>query len=376
MHVAQLSQDTVRSLAGFQAGSVPVTTCYLDVDGRRLPTHRDIERELHQLVRAAGLNGNGHRELPASVRKDLQRMEQYVRGLDRKSTRGLAMFSCSDRGLWEVFELPVRVTSQLTIEPVPSVRQLEAVLEEYGPIGVLLTDRQRARLFVFQLGELVDHAELLDVLARHSDDDRGERLKTRQSNQLSEQYHQHVKRAAQLAFDIYQRTRFEHLVVGGPPEVRADLDGCLHPYLRERLAEEVQLPVTASEDQVRRAALDLEERIERRSEAALVAQLRDTLAAGGRAVAGLAPTLQAVCDHRVDRLFVAEGYEAEGWRCACGCLAPVGPRCPACSEKMERVPDVVELAIATVLANSGRVEVCIDNADLDVLGRIGALLRY
>jgi hypothetical protein len=43
---------------------------------------------------------------------------------------------------------------------------------------------------------------------------------------------------------------------------------------------------------------------------------------------------------------------------------------------MQPVPDVVEVAVARALAGRGRVEVCLGNADLDVLGRIGALLHY
>ena len=43
---------------------------------------------------------------------------------------------------------------------------------------------------------------------------------------------------------------------------------------------------------------------------------------------------------------------------------------------MELVDDVVEEAIEAALAQSCRVEVCRDNADLDVLGRVGALLRF
>jgi hypothetical protein len=42
---------------------------------------------------------------------------------------------------------------------------------------------------------------------------------------------------------------------------------------------------------------------------------------------------------------------------------------------MERVDDVVEAAVHEALAQGCRVEVC-QNADLDVAGRIGALLRY
>jgi hypothetical protein len=45
-------------------------------------------------------------------------------------------------------------------------------------------------------------------------------------------------------------------------------------------------------------------------------------------------------------------------------------------EPMERLGDVVEDAVEVALSQGCKVEICIDNADLDVLGRIGALLRY
>ena len=41
-----------------------------------------------------------------------------------------------------------------------------------------------------------------------------------------------------------------------------------------------------------------------------------------------------------------------------------------------RVTDVVEDAIEEALTQGVPVTICVGNADLDVLGRIGALLRY
>jgi hypothetical protein len=43
---------------------------------------------------------------------------------------------------------------------------------------------------------------------------------------------------------------------------------------------------------------------------------------------------------------------------------------------MRRVADLVEEAVDVAVAQSCRVDICTGNADLDVLGRIGALLRY
>ncbi|MEJ7582768.1 MAG: hypothetical protein WKF43_01530 [Acidimicrobiales bacterium] len=53
-----------------------------------------------------------------------------------------------------------------------------------------------------------------------------------------------------------------------------------------------------------------------------------------------------------------------------------GRRCKVCDGQMQEVHDVVADAVDEAMNQSCRVEMCADNADLDVLGRIGALLRY
>ena len=55
-----ITEETVRALAGFRGVDAPVTTCYLDVDGRHLPTHREVQQSFGSLVRHAGLNGHTH----------------------------------------------------------------------------------------------------------------------------------------------------------------------------------------------------------------------------------------------------------------------------------------------------------------------------
>jgi len=105
--------------------------------------------------------------------------------------------------------------------------------------------------------------------------------------------------------------------------------------------------------------------------------LRDAVGAGNGGTAGLEPVLAALVERRVDTLLVSDGFEAPGWRCgSCGYVAVKGRRCPVCNSNMSEVEDVVEEAVEAALAQSCRVEVCRENADLDVLGRIGAVLRF
>lgn len=371
--MAVLTEAAIRELAGIRGDVAPITSCYLDVDGRRLVRHQDVEHELDLLLRSARRRANGHQ----SVHDDIRKIEAFVRaGIDRSATRGLAIFSCAAADLWEVIELPVPVRSQVVINHAPAVGQLESVVQEHEPIGVLLADRQRARLFAFELGRLVEHSELIDELPRDYDA-RGLRERGTPEHHVEELAHQHLRNAARAAFDLWQARGFQHLAIGAPDSIASELEGALHPYLRERLCGRIHVTVGANLAEVRAAAESVEAEVEREREAALVARLKEAAATGRRGVAGLAGTLSALNEHRAERLVVSKGFSQEGWRCPdTGALAAVGPTNPANGVKMQRVEDVVEDAIEQALAQGVPVTICVGNADLDVHGRIGALLRY
>ncbi len=371
--MAVLTEAAVRELAGIRGDVAPITSCYLDVDGRRLVRHQDVEHELDGMLREARLRANGH----SSVHDDLRKIEAFVRGgLDRSETRGLAFFACAASDLWEVIELPVPVRSRVVINHAPAIGQLESVVQEHEPVGVLLADRQRARLFVFALGRLVERSELIDELPRDYDA-RGLRERGTPEHHVEELAHQHLRHAARVAFDLWQAQGFQHLAIGAPDAIANELQGALHPYLQERLCGRIHVGVGASHAEVRAASEAVEAEVERAREAALVARLREAAVTSRRGVAGLAGTLVALNERRVERLVVSKGFAQEGWRCPdTGALAMVGPTNPATGQAMRRVGDVVEDAIEEALTQGVPVTICIGNADLDVLGRIGALLRY
>ena len=369
--MAVISEAAIRELAGIRGGA-PITSCYLDVDGRRLVRRQDVEHELDVVMRSAKQRANGDR----SVHDDLRRIEAFVRGgVDRSATRGLAIFACAATDLWKVIELPKPVRTCVVINHAPAVGQLESMLQEHEPIGVLLADKQRAELYVFELGLLVDRSELLDELPRDYDS-RGERERGTPAHHREELAHQHLRNAARAAFDLWQARGFQHLAIGAPDAIAGELEQALHPYLTARLCGRVQVGVGASASDVLLAAEAVEAEVERRREAALVDRLREAAATGRRGVAGLPGTLAALSERRAERLVVSKGFAQEGWRAPDGALAMVGPAHPHTGATMERVGDVVEDAIEEALTQGIPVSICVGNADLDVIGRIGALLRY
>lgn len=366
-----ITEDDIRSLATRRNGASAVTSCYLDVDGSRYVRPADYERTLDVMLRR--VRGEG---VAPEVERDLARIEDRVRaGFDRSRVRGVAIFASTDADVWEVIELPVSVRSEVIVNDAPAVGQLEAVVQQAARIGLLCVDKVHARVFVFRLDELIEHTEITDDIGRDYDTvgvhDRGGVAEHRE-----ELEHQHVRHAADLLWSAYQSNKFDHVALAVPEHLASEVENDLHPYLRERLHSRLDIEPGASTSAIRDAVIALEARIEREREARLVEDLRAAVGSDSRGVAGLDEVLDALAEHRVDRLLVSDGFSKEGWRCPeCNRLATVGRSC-RCGTEMVHVDDIVEVAVDEALAQSCRVEVCIDNADLDVLGRVGALLRY
>ncbi|MDQ4068585.1 MAG: hypothetical protein M3203_03790 [Actinomycetota bacterium] len=370
-----ISETRIRDLAGFKGVAAPVTSLYLDVDGRRRIRARDYELALERMVRP--VREREHQDGRESVCADLKRIEEHVKaGIDRSQVRGLAIFSCTAHDFWEVVELAVPVRDRLVVNHTPYVRDLEAVVAQHERFAVLLADRQRARLFLFHQGELLEKQEQFDLLPRHEDDD-GQLGKDQVAGHAAAAAQRHLRRAAAAVFGLYQEQGFDHLVLGGPEETTGELERELHAYLRERIAARIHLAVHVGDDEIRHAVEKVEAGVERARDAALVDRLRQAVHSSSGGAAGLQAVLDALVARRVDTLVVSEGFEAPGWRCrSCTWLGGRGRQCPLCGSAMDQVDDVVEEAVEEALAQACRVAVCRNNADLDVMGRIGAILRY
>jgi hypothetical protein len=117
--MTDLDRTLLRALAEWDPGSVPVTSVYLTVDGRRHPRRSDYEVRLDELLRSARAQAEGlEGEAIGSVERDLERMSGFVRGdFERGETRGLALFSAGAADLWEAVRVPRPVRDRAAVGP-------------------------------------------------------------------------------------------------------------------------------------------------------------------------------------------------------------------------------------------------------------------
>lgn len=378
---APADRERVRSLAGWETGGLPVTTLYLDVDGRRRPRRRDYVRRAETLTGAACDQARAMlgREAFLSVCNDSGRIRTFVGDqLERRgSVRGLGLFSCSGAGLWEAVELSQPVRDAVHVSPRPRLVPLEAVLELAETFCTVLVDRERARIFLSSLGEIEEVSRLLDdVPGQH---DQGGWAQARHQRHIEDHVQRHLKHVADTLLRIQRGRPFDHLVLAGPEEAVAELERGLHDYPRRRVLGRTSLPMIASADEVLERVTDFEIELESRREREAVERVLSESGSGtGRAVTGMADTLAALEANRAEVLVLAEGLRATGVRCErCGHLAaaPDGP-CEACGGPVVEVPDLVEEAVELALRERCRVEAVADGEALVEVGGVGALLRF
>ena len=136
-----ITQDDIHALAAVRSNGTLITSCYLDVDGRRYVRPADYERSLENMVRRV----RRRPEVDEVVSADIDRIADRIsEGFDRSATRGVALFSCEALDLFVVHELPVSVRNELVVNPTAAIGQFESVLQHSEKLAVLAADKTHA----------------------------------------------------------------------------------------------------------------------------------------------------------------------------------------------------------------------------------------
>lgn len=373
----ELDKDFLRKLADWRANGAPVSSLYLDVDGRRYPRKGDYEVRAEEL--AHGLRSQAaelDRTRRSSVGKDADRMLEFISALERGPARGVVLFSCAEGSLWEEVLVPRSVRDRSVVADQPYVLPLEALVETYQTFCTVIVDREKARIFLARMGRIREETDLFDdVPGQH---DQGGWSQARYQRHIEEHVGKHLKRVADVLLAFFKRKNFDHLILAGPEEILPQLEQDLHDYLRQRTVARTTLAMTASATEVLLRSVAIEEAVEAERERRALDRLRAESAAGRHAVMGLDAALSTLNEGRVDTLVVPFGVSRKGLRCSsCGRLALEGDTCSTCGGDMDPVPDVVESAVSSALRQRARVET-ISVLELDNPGEqdVGALLRY
>ena len=367
----------LRALSDLQADRPVVVSCYLDTSGRTRPRHTHLVQAAEQVVRTtrAEIDRLGlSREERAGVEADLATFTRTVGELvDRGATRELVTFSSRPLGLAEELRLPIGLGDRGTIGRRPFLLPLQAALADEGPLGLVLTGRQRTRLALYQLGELEELPEVYDEVPAQSSG--GGWAQARLARRADRVAHQHVKRAAEAAYQSFRGLEGLELVLAGQDPAVRDLATCLRPELADRVVAELHLPLTATTLELTQALAGVaaSRSAARRDE--LVRRVREEAGTPGVA-AGLGPVLDALRARRLATVMATATVATPGASCPrCGLLA-LALECPACGAATVALDDVVEPVLEEASRQGAAVLRVPADTGLEEVGGVGAVLRY
>jgi len=361
-------------LANYPASDSPVVSFCLSMD-RREREEKTPFTELKNLLKA------GQEEIAkwpeayhVPLALQLARIEETAEEERGGKSRGLAIFA--GENLWQVYRLPIIPGNHIIIDRKPYVKPLIHLYRGHPRYCTVLVDKERARLFLIQMGEIQDYSMVLDEVPKHHE--QGGWAQARLQRRHEDYVMHHLKRSAELTFEFFQREGFDSLLIGGTEELTIAFYERLHTYLQERMAGFLPISTSASGSEVLALTIKVMEEAEARLDEELTNKLKEEVGQGRLGVAGLAPTIRALNAHKVMQLLVEEGYQVAGGHCGdCASLSIRSTgRCRYCHGTIEKVDNLVDEAVELAFAQGAQVHFIAPNQTLWDLGRIGALLRY
>jgi peptide chain release factor subunit 1 len=376
-----ISKSDVDAIVGRKAvpGS-PVLSVYLDIDqSKAVNLKRRFEASLQDMLRS--LEERLDEPMRSSFSADARRVRQHVSTLEPRA-KGWICFADDSEDFFWTREIKVPARALARWQETPYVAPMLEVLDEYERYGVVLADKEQARLFTVFIGEIAEHYDAFaPAPVKHFKTTGTDQwLSARRFQKRAEMHvHWHLKHVAGLLDKLVDQYGFDRLLLGGPVEATSELQQLLSKRLRSRVVEKLSLPIKAITAEILEAALKVERDVERQREKEIVENLIIGDAHHPSAL-GLERTVHALCEERVWRLIYAAGFRPEGGRCGnCGMLfAKVEGSCDYCGKSVKRIDDLTEQMVERVLDQDGKVEQVAGDAALRLqqVGSIGAVLRF
>jgi hypothetical protein len=363
-------------LARLRSDGSPIVSVYLNTrwadEQQRDRVRLFLKNELRRAREGAG----------GSLAEDLDWVETegrlLVEGALVPEANGVALFACQPLGLREVIPVRVSFDDAFVVTSAPWLRPFAAVLEETRPALVAFVDGQTARLLPLEphgRGEelILEHA----VEGRHATGGWAGLAQSRYQRHVEAQRDQHFEAVAEILTDLVDRQGITRVVLAGEARALASLRRHLPPPIDGRVVGLINGTRHEPTGILGARAAELLTRLDQAETARAVDAVLGDAAAGARAVAGLAATLEAVHRNNVQRLFLLKDFQASGRVCT-GCemldVGADGP-CSACGAATRSI-EMGGTMVDRVMASGGTADVVVTHAGLAAAGRIAARLRY
>ncbi|OGF57351.1 MAG: hypothetical protein A2Z21_02385 [Candidatus Fraserbacteria bacterium RBG_16_55_9] len=342
----------------------------------------------------------------------LKALEGKIEGADQKRFReiadrvqahmrefrpqGKSWVAFIGNGSFEEYDLRVLVENEAQWGR-PELAQLEWLLEEYRPYGVVLADSEKLRFHVVAMNEIRevdDRALELDTsewkrkelappsqprLAGVRGSARGGNERDAYAERVKVQTEKFWKEASGVLRRLKELHQAEGLVLGGSKAVRERFVQTLGSEAN-RIIGQISLPLEAAPAEILTESVQVIQTHEREREKQIVEELLRRASTSDRAGVGLLATLKVLQEGRAERVVVNRRLDAVLSECAaCSYAFDKGEeKCPNCASPQAKRASLRGLLPVLVRRHGAQLEI-IRRPAAEALaphGGIGAFWRY
>lgn len=318
------------------------------------------------------------------MQEDVNAILRYFDHTHDWSGRSVAVFSCAKENFLRAYSMAAPMRSRVRIGNQPFVKPLADLLDSYGGYGVVLVDKQGARVFSFHLGELKEQEGVMGEAIRRTKRGGGSQATGRrggtagQTDYVDEMADRNIKDAVDFATRFFTENGVRRVLIGGTEDNVALFRNQLPKAWQSLVVGTFPISMVAAHSEVLQRAMEISAEAERKHDQLLSKVIVTNAAKGKGGVVGLEDTLDAIREGRVLTLAYKDGFRAPGFHCVgCGYLSAKSfDPCSFCGGKSEQIPDAVEYAVREVMRSGGDVEVIRGDQVVDGFEQIGGVLRY
>jgi protein required for attachment to host cells len=369
-------EEHIRALAMLPETDDPIISCYAAVENNRVKDPNRFEEQICALQ--VGLKGEARR----SFEDALDPVRSFLANRLPTDAKGVAVFSRAGQAPYFLFlRFRVPLPNWIAVGKLPSIFHLVELKDTYERYVVMLSTKERVRIFEVNLGELTEHTCIQASNPRR--DVRDKWSKEHYQRHVRESHHRFIKEQIKILEHLMEAGNHRHLILAGHPTMTAKVREELPKGLAAKLVEVVKVSEKGPLSGVVQATIKVFVDAEERASQGVAESLAQQVHAGGLAVIGTKASFEALRRSQADTLVLLGDYNpGPAWACrACKYVdldhrTPEPSTCRSCGadgiDQLDLKEEMVRLAEQHYCA----VEVVNKSDFLMEAGGIGCLLRY
>jgi peptide chain release factor subunit 1 len=372
-----LTYHELKSLSAIGKNGNLFVSLYLNVNRLTNPKG-DYVIHFKNILKKAELNIGKSAE--KKVKKDLHKIESYLRDSKREFKKGIALISCESLEIWKNYHLSLPIKNELVIDSTPYIKPLVSLLNNYPRYAVLLIDKESAKIYITHLGEIREYTELFTpgIPGKHKKGGWFSLQQKRFERHIEYHVNLHIKDVVKTLEDFLQKEKIENVIIGGAESAVTKMKNMIPQQILRKVKKTLHAETKLSEKDVLDRTLTIAEELEHAKEREVVDNLITRTMKKNMAVLGIEDVLFNLQEGKVMDLIFHKDLSASGYKCSnCNFLTTQKiTTCPYCSGNFDKVNYIIDFASQKAVELGARIEVITKSEELAKAGGIGAILRF